>query len=148
MGIFDLITGRNSVDEQIKKSKESNASLSNTVNNLLSGFIQHQLTKRKNGGLIFNPTVPLFDKNILGLSDTQSFKKGGVIRATERLRNGGLVYEKGKPVGRKLKMEYVVKDVDSVPAILAPNEYVLTPKMVKRVKKVFKKNNEKLFKGM
>lgn len=148
MGLFDFITGRSTVSDDIKKAKEDNNKLATGFNNLVSGFFQQQLTKRKNGGLIFNPTTPLFDKNILGLSDTQSFKKGGVVRATERLKNGGLVYEKGKPIGRKLKMEYVVKDVDSVPAILAPNEYVLTPKMVKRVKKVFKKNKEKLFKGM
>ena len=144
MGLFDFISGRSTVDDDIKKAKESNASLRSGFNNLVNGFFQ----SRKNGGLIFNPTTPIFDKNILGLSDTQSFKKGGIIRATERLRNGGLIYEKGHPIGRKLKMEYVVKDVDSVPAILSPNEYVLTQKMVKRVKKVFKKNKEKLFKGM
>ena len=147
MGLFDFITGSSSVDSDIQKAKESNASLRSGFNNLVSGFFA---SRRAHGGLIFTPTVPMFHKNIIGLSDTPSgYAYGGtVIRASERLRDGGLVYEKGHPIGRKLKMEYVVKDVDSVPAILSPGEFVLTKKMLGRVKKVFKKNKEKLIKGM
>lgn len=148
MGIFDFITGSSSVDADIRKAKEDNASLRNTVSNLVTGFFA---TRRAQGGYInFVPTVPMFHKNVIGLGDTLShYANGGsVIRASERLRDGGLVYEKGHPVGRKLKMEYVVKDVDSVPAILSPGEFVLTKKMLGTVKKVFKKNKEKLIKGM
>lgn len=87
------------------------------------------------------------------ITDLFKFKNGGhvhsfrqhkklsdvVSESARNLRNGGIVYEKGHPVGVKMKLNYTVKDVDSVPAILSPGEYVLTPKMVKDTRKAFKK---------
>jgi hypothetical protein len=148
MGLFDFISGSSSVDADIQKAKESNASLRSGFNNLVNGFFA---SRRAHGGLIFTPTTPIFDMNQIGLGNTASkYVYGGsiVTRGTERLKDGGVVYEKGHPIGRKLHMEYIVKDVDSVPAILSPGEYVLTKPMIAKVKKVFKKQGIKAFKGM
>jgi hypothetical protein len=42
----------------------------------------------------------------------------------------------------------MIKDSDSVPAILTPGEYVLTKKMIKRVKSAFQKAKMKPLKGL
>lgn len=123
--------------KNIKKSEDFLSKIAKAVLNLKNGGNVNGIVYNENTGA---------HKNML-----QKFADGGKIKklkATERLKDGGPVYEKGYPIGRKLHMEYVVKDVDSVPAILAPNEFVLTPKMVKRVKGVFKKAGEPLIKGM
>ena len=50
---------------------------------------------------------------------------------------GGAVTAKGRPVGTDMLVQYHVKDVDSVPAMLSPGEFVLTKPMIRRVKKAF-----------
>lgn len=58
---------------------------------------------------------------------------------------GGKVKDKGKPIGTDMLIHYKVKDVDSVPALLAPKEYVLTEAMQKRINKVYKQAGKKSF---
>ncbi len=70
------------------------------------------------------------------------------IRAKEFMR-GGYVREKSpKYKGQHIKLIYKIKDSDSVPAILTPGEYVLTKKMIKRVKTAFQKAKMKPLKGL
>jgi hypothetical protein len=52
--------------------------------------------------------------------------------------NGGPVNSKGKKIGTEMLVHYKVKDVDSVPAMLAPGEFVLTQPMIQRVRKAFR----------
>ena len=51
---------------------------------------------------------------------------------------GGAVNSKGKKVGTDMLVQYHVKDVDSVPAMLAPGEFVLTHPMQVKVRKAFR----------
>jgi hypothetical protein len=70
------------------------------------------------------------------------------IRAKE-FANGGYVREKSpKYKGQIIRLDYMIKDSDSVPAILTPGEYVLTKKMIKRVKTAFQKAKMKPLKGL
>jgi hypothetical protein len=61
---------------------------------------------------------------------------------------GGWVNSKGRRVGEHLLIHYKVKDVDSVPAMLAPGEYVLTKKMQQKVRMAFDRAGMKRLKGM
>ncbi len=76
------------------------------------------------------------------------YKLDDVIRAKE-FRRGGYVREKSpKYKGQHIRLDYKIKDSDSVPAILTPGEYVLTKKMITKVKKAFEKAKMKKLKGM
>jgi hypothetical protein len=70
------------------------------------------------------------------------------IRAKE-FRRGGYVREKSpKYKNQIIRLDYKIKDSDSVPAILTPGEYVLTKKMIKRVKTAFQKAKMKPLRGL
>jgi hypothetical protein len=58
---------------------------------------------------------------------------------------GGEVNNRGHPLGTDLIIKYHVKDVDSVPAMLAPGEWVLTKKHQKIVNNAFRKAKMKSF---
>jgi hypothetical protein len=61
---------------------------------------------------------------------------------------GGAVIAKGKKVGMDMLVHYHVKDVDSVPAMLAPGEFVLTKRMQNRVKKAFQRSKQRPIRGL
>lgn len=71
-----------------------------------------------------------------------------VIKARE-FKNGGYVHSKSpKYKGQHIRLDYMIKDSDSVPAILTPGEYILTKPMIKRVQKAFQKSKMKPLKGL
>lgn len=53
-----------------------------------------------------------------------------------------------KPIGKVVTLRYQIKNSDSVPAVLTPGEYVLSTKMIPRVKKAFQKAKMKPPKGL
>jgi hypothetical protein len=70
------------------------------------------------------------------------------VRAKE-FRRGGYVREKSpKYKNQHILLDYMIKDSDSVPAMLTPGEYVLTKKMIKRVKSAFNKSKMKPLRGL
>jgi hypothetical protein len=70
------------------------------------------------------------------------------IRAKEFLHGGYVRGKSPKYKGQHIRLDYKIKDSDSVPAILTPGEYVLTRKMIKRVKTAFQKAKMKPLKGL
>jgi len=62
--------------------------------------------------------------------------------------HGGLVNSKGKKVGEHLLVHYMVKDEDSIPAMLSPGEYVLTKKMQHKVRTAFDRLGMKRLRDM
>ncbi len=60
----------------------------------------------------------------------------------------GKVKGKRQPVGKVVTLKYQIKNSDSVPAVLTPGEYVLSTKMIPRVRQAFRKAKMKPPKGL
>jgi hypothetical protein len=61
---------------------------------------------------------------------------------------GGHVKDNGHKMGDVLHVDFKIKDSDTVPAVLTPNEFVLTEKMRKLARGAFKKAKVRPIKGL